>query len=63
MQHYYLLGLDDFLLKEGGVVKRNLAQSSGLKKVNPSADANSKDFPIRHARGASLLNVLKSMPE
>ena len=29
VQHYYLRGLDDLLLKEGGVVKRTLAQSLG----------------------------------
>ena len=63
MQHYYLRGLDDLLLKEGGVVKRTWPQSSGRKEVNPHADANSMDFPIRHARVAFLLNVLKSMPE
>ena len=63
VQHYYLRGLDDLLLKEGGVVKRTLAQSSGRKEVNLNADANSMDFPSRHARVAFLLNVLKSMPE
>lgn len=63
MQHYYLRGLDDLLLKEGGVVKRTLAQSSGRKEVNLNADANSMDFPSRHARVAFLLNVLKSMPD
>ena len=63
MQYYYLRGLDDLLLKEGGVVKRTLAQSSGRKEVNLNADANSMDFPSRHARVAFLLNVLKSMPE
>ena len=63
MQHYYLRGLDDLLLKEGGVVKRTLAQSSGRKEVNLNADENSMDFPSRHARVAFLLNVHKSMPE
>ena len=63
VQHYYLRGLDDLLLKEGGVVKRTLAQSSGRKQVNLNADANSIDFPSRHARVAFLLNVLKFMPE
>ena len=63
VQHYYLRGLDDLLLKEGGVVKRTLAQSSGRKEVNLNADANSMDFPSRHARVAFLLNVLNSMPE
>lgn len=63
VQHYYLRGLDDLLLKEGGVVKRTLAQSSGRKEVNLNADANSMDFPSRHARVAFLLNVLKSMPD
>ena len=63
VQHYYLRGLDDLLLKEGGVVKRTLAQSSGRKQVNLNAAADSMDFPSRHARVAFLLNVLKSMPE
>ena len=63
VQHYYLRGLDDLLLKEGGVVKRTLAQSSGRKQVNLNADADSMDFPSRHARVAFLLNVLDSMPE
>ena len=63
VQHYYLRGLDDLLLKEGGVVKRTLAQSSGRKQVNLTSDADSMDFPSRHARVAFLLNVLNSMPE
>ena len=63
VQHYYLRGLDDLLLKEGGVVKRTLAQSSGRKQVNLDAAADSMDFPSRHARVAFLLNVLKSIPE
>ena len=63
VQHYYLRGLDDLLLKEGGVVKRTLAQSSGRKQVNLNADASSMDFPSRHARVAFLLNVLKFMPD
>ena len=63
VQHYYLRGLDDLLLKEGGVVKRTLAQSSGRKQVNLNADEDSMDFPSRHARVAFLLNVLKFMPE
>ena len=63
VQHYYLRGLDDLLLKEGGVVKRTLAQSSGRKQVNLNAEADSMDFPSRHARVAFLLNVLKFMPE
>ena len=63
VQHYYLRGLDDLLLKEGGVVKRTLAQSSGRKQVNLTSDTDSMDFPSRHARVAFLLNVLNSMPE
>ena len=63
VQHYYLRGLDDLLLKEGGVVRRTLAQSSGRKQVNLNADADSLDFPSRHARVAFLLNVLESRPE
>ena len=63
VQHYYLRGLDDLLLKEGGVVKRTLAQSSGRKQVNLTADADSLDFPSRHARVAFLLSVLDAMPE
>ena len=63
VQHYYLRGLDDLLLKEGGVVKRTLAQSSGRKQVNLNADETSMDFPSRHARVAFLLNVLRFIPE
>ncbi len=63
VQHYYLRGLDDLLLKEGGVVKRTLAQSSGRRPVNLNGDADSMDFPSRHARVAFLLKVLDSMPE
>ena len=61
MQHYYLRGLYDLLLKEGGVVKRTLAQSSGRKPVNLSGNAESLDFPSRHARVAYLLKVLDSV--
>ena len=63
VQHYYLRGLDDLLLKEGGVVKRTLAQSSGRKPVNLKGDADSLDFPSRHARVAYLLKILDSVPE
>ena len=63
MQHYYLRGLDDLLLKEGGVTKRTLAQSSGRKPVNLRGDVDSLDFPSRHARNAYLLKILDSMPE
>ena len=63
VQHYYLRGLDDLLLKDGGVVKRTLAQSSGKKQVNLNADADSLDFPNRHARVAFLLNVLRSVSD
>ena len=33
VHHYYLRGLDDLMLKEGGVVKRILAHSAGRKSV------------------------------
>ena len=49
-----LRGLDDLRLKEGGVVKRTLAQISGRKPVNLSGDADSLKFPSRHARVAFL---------
>ena len=62
VQHYYLRSLDDLLLKEGGVVKRTLAQSSGRKPVNLGGNAESLDFPNRHARVAYLLKVLDSIP-
>ena len=61
VQHYYLRGLDDLLLKEGGVVKRTLAQSSGRKPVSLSGNAESLDFPSRHARVAYLLKILDSV--
>ena len=37
VQHYYLRGLDDLLLKEGGVVKRTLAQF-GAKASQPQRE-------------------------
>ena len=33
VHHYYLHGLDDLVLKEGGVVKRTLGHSTGRKSV------------------------------
>ena len=63
VHHYYLRGLDDLLLKEGGVVKRTLAQSSGRKPVKLSGEVDMVDFPSRHARVAFLLRILEGMPE
>ena len=67
VHHYYLRGLDDLLLKEGGVVKRTLSRSSGRRSValgsraagpGPGVDA----FPSRHARVAYVLRMQESMP-
>ena len=59
--------LDDLLLKEGGVVKRTLARSTGRKPIalaggGPDAPLM-PSFPSRHARVAFLLEVLNHQPE
>ena len=43
-------------------MKRTLAQGSGRKSVNLSGDAESLDFPSRHACVAYQLKVLDSVP-
>lgn len=66
VQHYYLRGLDDLLLKEGGVVQRTLARSTGRKPValsGGSQAASLPSFPSRHARVAFLLKVLSHQPD
>ena len=67
VQHYYLRGLDDLLLKEGGVVTRTLARSTGRKLVALSGrtqeSVSPAAFPSRHARVAFLLNVLRHQPD
>lgn len=66
VHHYYLRGLDDLILKEGGVVKRTLAHSTGRKSValgEGSAVHQLAAFPSRHARVAFLLRVLDHLPE
>ena len=67
VQHYYLRGLDDLLLKEGGVVKRTLARSTGRKPIALGGGGPDEllmpSFPSRHARVAFLLEVLKHQPE
>ncbi|WP_392349488.1 hypothetical protein [Parasynechococcus sp.] len=66
VQHYYLRGLDDLLLKEGGVVQRTLARSTGRKTIalsGASEESMLSSFPSRHARVAFLLNVLKHQQE
>ena len=65
VHHYYLRGLDDLLLKEGSVVKRTLARSSGRKSVVLREGIDRKDagtFPSRHARVAFVLRMLDCMP-
>ena len=60
VHHYYLRGLDDLMLKEGGVVKRTLAHSTGRKSValgDGSTGNMLPAFPSRHARVAFLLRV------
>ena len=61
VQHYYLRGLDDLLLKEGGVVQRTLARSSGRKRVDLGNSLAS--FPSRHARLAYVLRMLDAQDE
>ena len=61
VQHYYLRGLDDLLLKEGGVVQRTLARSSGRKRVDLGSSLAS--FPSRHARLAYVLRMLDAQEE
>ena len=66
VHHYYLRGLDDLMLKEGGVVKRTLAHSTGRKSValgDGSTGNTLTAFPSRHARVAFLLRVLDHLPE
>jgi hypothetical protein len=66
VHHYYLRGLDDLMLKEGGVVKRTLAHSTGRKSVvlgDESTTNHLAAFPSRHARVAFLLKVLNLLPE
>ena len=66
IHHYYLRGLDDLMLKEGGVVKRTLAQSTGRKSVALGEGSTAHQlaaFPSRHARVAFLLRVLDHLPE
>ena len=67
VQHYYLRGLDDLLLKEGGVVKRTLARSTGRKPIALGGSGPDEllmpSFPSRHARVAFLLEVLNHQPE
>ena len=67
VQHYYLRGLDDLLLKEGGVVKRTLARSTGRKPIALGGGGPDEllmpSFPSRHARVAFLLEVLNHQPE
>ena len=67
VHHYYLRGLDDLLLKEGGVVKRTLSRSSGRRSVALGRRAagpgrSVESFPSRHARVAYVLRMLESMP-
>ena len=67
VHHYYLRGLDDLLLKEGGVVKRTLSRSSGRRNVALGSRAavsgrGVHSFPSRHARVAYVLRMLESMP-
>ena len=66
VHHYYLRGLDDLVLKEGGVVKRTLANSTGRKSVALGGVAAAQPlaaFPSRHARVAFLLRVLDHLPD
>ena len=61
VHHYYLRGLDDLVLKEGGVVKRTLANSTGRRIVALGGVAAAQPlaaFPSRHARVAFLLRIL-----
>ena len=60
LHHCYLRGLDDLVLKEGGVVKRPLANSTGRRSVALGGVAAAQPlaaFPSRHARVDLLLSV------
>jgi hypothetical protein len=66
VHHYYLRGLDDLMLKEGGVVKRTLAHSTGRKSVALGEGSVAQPlaaFPSRHARVAFLLRVLDQLTD
>ena len=66
VHHYYLRGLDDLMLKEGAVVKRTLAHSTGRKSVALGKGSTAHQmaaFPSRHARVAFLLRILDNLPE
>ena len=66
VHHYYLRSLDDLVLKEGGVVSRTLANSTGRKSVALGGVAAAQplvSFLSRHARVAFLLRVLDCLPD
>ncbi|MAR08158.1 MAG: glycosyl transferase family 2 [Cyanobium sp. NAT70] len=65
VQHYYLRGLDDLLLKDGGVVPLTRARSMGRKPVSLGGDSKSDvtDFPSRHAKVAFVLKMLDQYPK
>ena len=65
INHYYLRGVDDLLLKEGGVVALSGATSAGRKPVALSKDLETdlSEFPSRHAKAAFVLRVLELCPK
>ena len=65
LNHYYLRGIDDLLLKEGGVVALTGATTVGRTPVSLEGDvqADSPQFPSRHAKAAFVLKMLEVCPK
>ena len=65
LNHYYLRGLDDLLLKEGGVVSLTGATRSGRRQVSLAGDVEPtvSQFPNRHAKAAFAFKMLEISPK
>jgi hypothetical protein len=66
VHHYYQRGLDDLVLKEGGVVKHTLANSTGRRSVALGGVAAVQPlaaFPSRYVRVAFLLRFFDHLPD
>ena len=65
LNHYYLRGIDDLLLKEGGVVALTGATNMGRTPVSLEGDVQSDflQFPSRHAKAAFVLKMLEVCPK
>jgi hypothetical protein len=64
LNHYYLRGLDDLLLKEGEVIALTGATKKGRTPVSfeDNVETPSK-FPSRHAKAAFVLKMLEKCPK